>query len=107
MAALVEVHDETEMDRGVAAGARLLGINNRNLRTFKTDLEVTINLLDRVPPDVVLVSESGICKREDVSMLGNKGVDAVLVGESLLRQEDPGAGVSDLAGEVRRIRGDG
>ncbi len=107
MTVLVEAHDGEEVDRGVAAGARLIGVNNRNLRTFETRLEVTLGLLDRIPPDVVLVSESGIRTREDVRLLGDKGVDAVLVGESLLRQSDPGAGVSALAGEVRRGRGHG
>ena len=68
---------------------------------------MTLGLLDRIPRDVVLVSESGIRTREDVRLLGDKGVDAVLVGESLLRQSDPGAGVSALAGEVRRGRGHG
>ena len=107
MTALVEAHDGQEVDRGLAAGARLLGVNNRNLRTFETRLEVTLGLLDRIPPDVVLVSESGIRSQGDVRMLGEKGVDAVLVGESLLRQNDPGAGVSALAGEVRKGRGHG
>ena len=107
MTALVEAHDGEEVDRGVAAGARLIGVNNRNLRTFETRLEVTLDLLDRIPSDVVLISESGIRTREDVRLLGDKGVDAVLVGESLLRQSDPGAGVSALAGEVRRGRGHG
>ncbi len=105
MTALVEAHDGEEVDRGVAAGARLLGVNNRNLRTFETSLSVTLDLLGRIPPEVVLVSESGIRTREDVRILGENGVDAVLVGESLLRQDDPGAGVSRLAGEGRRSRG--
>ena len=85
MTALVEAHDGEEVDRGVAAGARLLGVNNRNLRTFETSLSVTLDLLGRIPPEVVLVSESGIRTREDVRILGENGVDAVLVGESLLR----------------------
>ena len=104
MTALVEAHDGEEVDRGLASGARLLGVNNRNLRTFETRLEVTLDLLDRIPSDVVLVSESGIRTREDVRMLGEKGVHAVLVGESLLRQNDPGVGVSTLAREARRVR---
>ena len=66
---------------------------------------MTLDLLGRIPPEVVLVSESGIRTREDVRILGENGVDAVLVGESLLRQDDPGAGVSRLAGEGRRSRG--
>ena len=104
MTALVEAHDGEEVDRALASGARLLGVNNRNLKTFETRLEVTLGLADRVPPDVVLVSESGIRTREDVEMLGVRGVDAVLVGESLLRQEDPREAVAALAGEARRPR---
>ena len=107
MTALMEAHDAVEVDRALAAGARLLGVNNRNLRTFETKLAVTLSLLQGIPDDVALVSESGIRTREDVRLLGEQGVDAVLVGESLLRQDDPGAGVSALAGEVRSSRGDG
>ncbi len=104
MSALVEAHDAEEVERGVASGARLLGVNNRNLRTFETRLEVTLGLLAGIPPEVVLVSESGIRTRDDVGMLGEKGVHAVLVGESLLRQDDPGEGVSILAGSKRKAR---
>ena len=107
MTALVEVHDGEEVDRGVASGATLLGVNNRNLQTFETRLEVPLGLLDRIPPEVVLVSESGVRTRDDVRMLGDKGVDAVLVGESLLRQDDPGEGVAALAGATRRARDHG
>jgi indole-3-glycerol phosphate synthase len=101
MSALVEAHDAVEVERGLAAGARLLGINNRNLRTFETRIDVTLSLAARVPPDVVLVSESGIHTPADVARVGEKGADAVLVGESLLRQEDPGAGVTALARQRR------
>jgi indole-3-glycerol phosphate synthase len=107
MTALVEAHDGEEVDRGVLSGARLLGVNNRDLTTFETRLEVTLGLLDRIPSEVVLVSESGIRTLDDVRMLGEKGVDAVLVGESLLRQNDPGEGVTTLAGQLRRARGHG
>jgi indole-3-glycerol phosphate synthase len=107
MTALVEAHDDEEVDRAVASGAALLGVNNRNLKTFETRLDVTLGLLERIPPDVVMVSESGIRTREDVRMLGERGVHAVLVGESLLRQDDPGEGVSALAGELRRARSHG
>ena len=104
MAVLVEAHDGAEVDRGLASGASLLGINNRNLRTFETRIDVTLSLADRVPSSVVLVSESGIHTAADVRRVGEKGVDAVLVGESLLRQEDPGAGVTALAGQGRASR---
>lgn len=99
MSVLVEAHDGAEVERGLAAGAGLLGINNRNLRTFETRIDVTLSLAARVPPDVVLVSESGMHTAADVCRVGEKGVDAVLVGESLLRQEDPGAGVRALVGQ--------
>ena len=104
MSVLVEAHDGAEMERGLAAGAGLLGINNRNLRTFETRIDVTLSLAARVPPRVVLVSESGIHTAADVSSVGEKGVDAVLVGESLLRQEDPGIGVTALVGQGRAPR---
>ena len=99
MSVLVEAHDGAEVDRGVASGASLLGINNRNLRTFETRIDVTLSLAARVPPSVILVSESGIHTAADVRSVGEMGVDAVLIGESLLRQEDPGAGVTALAGQ--------
>lgn len=104
MSVLVEAHDGEEVERGLAAGAGLLGINNRNLRTFETRIDVTLSLAVRVPPSVVLVSESGIHTPADVASVGEKGVDAVLVGESLLRQENPGAGVSALAGRKKASR---
>ena len=104
MSVLVEVHDGAEVERGLAAGAGLLGINNRNLQTFETRIDVTLSLAARVPPGVVLVSESGIHTAADVCSVGEKGVDAVLVGESLLRQEDPGAGVTALVGRGKAPR---
>lgn len=104
MTALIEVHDSTELDRGVWAGAKLLGINNRNLKTFNTNLETTFSLMNRVPLGMTLVSESGIHTRKDVYMLGQAGVDAVLVGESLLRQDNPGEAVQDLSGQNKRSR---
>jgi indole-3-glycerol phosphate synthase len=107
MTALVEAHDGEEVDRALESGARVLGVNNRNLRTFETRLDTTLGLLDRIPSGVVLVSESGIRTRDDVRMLGENGIDAVLVGESLLRQDDPGAGVAMLAAETRTSRREG
>ena len=104
MSVLVEAHDGAEVERGLAAGARLLGINNRDLRTFEARIDVTLSLAARVPPSVVLVSESGIHTATDVCSVGEKGVDAVLVGESLLRLEDPGAGVTALTGQGKAPR---
>jgi indole-3-glycerol phosphate synthase len=104
MSVLVEAHDGAEVERGLEAGAALLGINNRNLQTFETRIDTTLSLAARVPPSVVLVSESGIHTAADVCSIGEKGVDAVLVGESLLRQEDPGVGVNALVGRGRAPR---
>ena len=104
MSVLVEAHDGAEVERGLAAGAGLLGINNRNLQTFETRIDVTLALAARVPPSVVLVSESGLHAPADVCSVGEMGVDAVLVGESLLRQGDPGAGVTALTGHARAPR---
>ena len=97
MAALVEVHDERELKRALEVGAGIIGINNRDLATFTTDLDTTIRLLEGVPEDIFVVSESGIRVPEDVDRLGGVGVDAVLVGESLLRSSDPGVAAQELA----------
>ncbi|MFB3816525.1 MAG: indole-3-glycerol phosphate synthase TrpC [Candidatus Methylomirabilales bacterium] len=97
LTALVEVHTGDELARALAAGAPVLGINNRNLATFEVALDTTFALLPRVPPDRVLVSESGIATAEDVRRLADAGADAVLVGEGLLRHADVGAGLRRLA----------
>lgn len=102
---LVEAHDGDELERALAAGARIVGVNNRDLSTFKADLGVTLDLLTRVPEDVVLVSESGIAGPADVSCLGAAGVDAVLVGEWILRQDTIPRAVSSLTKSPRRPRG--
>jgi indole-3-glycerol phosphate synthase len=104
MAALVEVHDEADLARAAAAGARVIGVNNRDLSSFKTDLAVTLRLLERVPPEAVVISESGIRTREDVERLGREGVHAVLVGETLLRAPDPAEAAAGLAGCRRQER---
>lgn len=98
MAALVEFHDEANLPRVLAAGADLVGINNRDLRRFVTDLELTLRLRDRIPSDVVLVSESGIRTRADVERLEAAGVSAILVGEALMRANDVGLAVEQLLG---------
>jgi indole-3-glycerol phosphate synthase len=99
---LVEVHDETELERALRAGASLVGVNNRDLRTFRTDLELTLRLAPAVPAGVTLVAESGIRTAEDVARLGAAGIDAVLVGESLMRQDDLGAAVRAIVGQPKR-----
>src|SRR4051812_39231141 len=86
MAALVEFHDPSNLPRVLAAGADLIGVNNRDLHTFTTDLDRTMRVRDRIPDGVVLVSESGIHSRAQVERLEEAGVHAILVGESLMRQ---------------------
>jgi indole-3-glycerol phosphate synthase len=98
MAALVELHDPANLPRVLAAGADLVGINNRDLRHFATDIEHTLRLRAQVPPSVVLVSESGIRTRQDVERLEAAGVSAILVGESLIRSQDIGLAVERLLG---------
>jgi indole-3-glycerol phosphate synthase len=97
---LVEVHDEAELERALACGAGLVGINNRDLRTFVTSVETTVRLAGRVPAGVTLVSESGIRGPDDVARLRAAGVHAILVGEHLLRQADVGAAVRGLMAGV-------
>jgi indole-3-glycerol phosphate synthase len=96
--ALVEVHDEEELERAVEGGARLIGVNNRDLRTFAVDLATSERLVQRIPASAIKVSESGIRTRADVQRLRAAGFDAFLVGESLLRQEDRAAAVRELGG---------
>lgn len=89
MAAVVEAHDAYEVERALRSGADVLGLNNRDLRTFETRIETTLELLDLVPEDVVVVSESGIFERGQVQRLGERGVEAILVGEALVAAGDP------------------
>jgi len=86
---LVEVHDLPEMERALDLGADLIGINNRNLKTFTTDLTTTETLADEVPADVILVSESGLKSPEDAQQVLDYGANAVLIGEALMRADDP------------------
>lgn len=95
---LVEVHDETEMERAVAAGATIIGINNRDLKTFHVDLAVTERLASLTPSSAVLVGESGIFTADDATRLASVGVDAVLVGESLIVSQDRAASIGALRG---------
>lgn len=97
-AALVEVHDEAELDRALESGAEIIGINNRDLRTFQVSLETTLRLRPRLPAGVAVVAESGIHHREDVQRLEDAGVDAILVGEALMTADDPIAKARELLG---------
>ena len=96
MDVLVEVHDLDELERALPIPARLLGINNRNLRTFEVSLQNTLDLQASVPPDRVLVTESGIVAPADVALMRGAGVNAFLVGEAFMRQPDPGTALRDL-----------
>jgi indole-3-glycerol phosphate synthase len=88
MDVLAEVHDQMELDRALGLQTKLIGINNRNLKTLQTDLETTMRLAPQVPPERFLIGESGIRSHADVKRLSSMGVNCFLVGESLLRQED-------------------
>jgi indole-3-glycerol phosphate synthase len=96
MEALVELYEAENLPRVVDAGAKVVGINNRDLRSFTTDVEHTLRLRDCVPPDRILVSESGIKTRGDVVRLQQAGVDAILVGETLMRSTDIAASIRVL-----------
>ncbi len=96
MDVLVEVHDRTELDRALGLQTPLIGVNNRDLRTLRIDLQTTIDLAPFVPPDRLLITESGIRHKDDVQRLGDAGAQCLLVGESLLRQPDVGAAVHAL-----------
>ena len=96
MAVLVEVHDGDELDRALRLKTPLLGINNRNLKTFEVTLDTTIDLLPRVPADRLLVTESGILSRGNVQRMRAADVHAFLVGEAFMRADDPGAALASL-----------
>jgi indole-3-glycerol phosphate synthase len=96
--ALVEVHDLAELDTALAAGATLLGVNHRDLRTFTVDMTLTAQIAPRIPPGAVLVGESGIRTPADIDALGRAGAHAVLVGEHLMRADSPGDALLALRG---------
>jgi len=96
LASLVEVHSEDELDRGLAAGARIIGVNSRNLRTLLVDLDVVERLAEAMPEDVIAVAESGIRNGDDIRRFTSLGYDAFLVGERLITQPDPGAALRAL-----------
>ena len=96
MCVLVEVHDGSELDRALKLATPLIGINNRNLRTFDVSLETTLDLLPRIPADRLVVTESGILAPADVARMRARGVHAFLVGEAFMRAADPGAALATL-----------
>ena len=98
MAVLVEVHDAAELARALKLTTPLIGINNRNLKTFNVSLSATLDLLPRIPPEKLVVTESGISLPKDVALMQSRGVHAFLVGEAFMRVPDPGAGLTALFG---------
>ena len=95
---LVEVHSEPELDQALEAGAQIIGINNRDLQTFRVDLSTTQKLISRVPAGRIRVSESGIHSRKDVEFVRAQGADAILVGEGLMASDNPGTKIKELMG---------
>ena len=96
MDVLVEVHDEIELEKSLAAGSALIGINNRNLRDFSVDLDTTFRLKREIPIHIPVVSESGIRNRDDMLRLHDAQITAALIGETLMRDNDPIAGLKKL-----------
>ena len=92
----MEVHDELEMQRALRTGARLIGVNNRNLRTFDTSLDTTLNMIDMVDENHILVTESGIHSKDDVQLMRENNINAFLVGEAFMRAENPGEKLAEL-----------
>ena len=103
LGALVEAHDEEEMDRALEAGAHVVGVNARDLATFEVDIVRSLNLIERLPADVVAVAESGIRSAEDAAAAGSAGADAILVGGWLMAG-DPSTGMEALVGHPKRPR---
>jgi indole-3-glycerol phosphate synthase len=98
LSALVEAHDENELDRAMKAGAKIVGVNNRDLKTFTVDVENSLRLRKLVPPEILFVSESGIRTHEDIQKLYDNGTNAVLIGETLMRATDKKAMLDELRG---------
>ncbi|MGH7466416.1 MAG: indole-3-glycerol phosphate synthase TrpC [Longimicrobiales bacterium] len=101
---LVEAHDANEVERALAAGARVLGINNRDLSNFQTDSQTAMKLLSAIPSDVIVVAESGVRGRADVERYGAAGFHAVLIGETLMRAREPAAAAASFVGCARASR---
>jgi len=93
---LVEVHTQEELERALELGLNMVGINNRNLKTFDTSINNTLDLLTLVPEDVLVVTESGIHTQEDVELLRSNGINTFLVGEAFMRADNPGQALHDM-----------
>ena len=95
----METHNAEEVDRALSIGARIIGVNHRDLRTFEMNMDLAVSLRPRIPPDRIVVAESGLHWFGDVARMGHGGINAILVGESLMRAEDPGAALRKLLGD--------
>ena len=100
ISALIEAHDENEVNAAIMAGARIIGVNNRNLKDFTVDTENSRRMRELVPKDIIFVSESGVKSAEDIAKLREIGADAVLIGETLMRAEDKRAKLNELRGTL-------
>ena len=100
LSALVETHDADEIRSAVAAGAKIIGVNNRNLKDFSVDFSNAARLRDRIPPEAVYVAESGVQSAQDVAALRSIGADAVLIGETLMRASDKARLLAELRGNL-------
>jgi indole-3-glycerol phosphate synthase len=103
LSALVEVHSREELDKAVAAKAGIIGINNRNLKTFTTDLKTSLDIAPHIPADRIIISESGIHSRQDIEMLMEAGIHAFLIGESLMCSGNIGLTLNELCGSEKKI----
>jgi len=97
---LVEVHDEAELDIVLSLDAAVIGINNRDLKTFKTDISITRKLIKKIPRGITTISESGLARREDIISLQQSGVDAFLIGETFMKEKNPGDKLRELIGNT-------
>lgn len=103
MDVLVEVHDSVELERALQLNTRLIGINNRNLRSFETALSTTLDLLDKIPRDRIVVTESGLHTPEDIVLMQRHGVHSFLIGEVFMVSPDPGAALADMLSQVKKL----
>lgn len=99
LSCLVEAHDEAEIKQAIAVGAKIIGVNNRNLRNFQVNVENTLNLRQAIPKEIMMVAESGIQNRSDIALLEKAQIDAVLIGETLMKASDRQAKMAELRGE--------
>ena len=99
LSCLVEAHDEVEIKQAIEVGAKIIGVNNRNLRNFQVNVENTLNLRQAIPKEILMVAESGIQNRSDIALLEKAQIDAVLIGETLMKASDRQAKMAELRGE--------